>query len=879
MAGEVLSPSATPTAKASSEGVAADGQLATRKELSVAVFDRPDFNTIDFINQIFPNEASLVAVDPLIHKLRFKIRRVDAEILAAVRQQSSSGSKAKEDLASAMTAIQELYTKVREIKAKAEQSEVMVQEICRDIKKLDYAKKHITTTITALHRLSMLVSAVDQLQYMAAKRQYKDAAGQLEAVNQLVSHFQAYQEIPKISELRSKFDNVKQTLKSHIFSDFSSLNTTNLKENPQLQQQLADSCLVVDALDAAVKEELIQNICSKELNAYQQIFQGTVEVAKLEKAERRYAWIKRELRAKEDVWAIFPHSWRVPYLLCMQFCKVTRAQLMEILDMQKDKSDVGTLLQALQRTLEFEEELAERFGGTGAGKVDEEGGGTDEEGDEDDGSNAAQKVKGKYRKQNEPGEGEEGERTLAHVAGLPFSFRGTISSCFEPYMGVYVSLEETTLLELVDKQIADETWEAEPGSQSKILPSSAQVFLHIKKSLKRCTALTRSQTLFNLFKTFQKVLKAYATKLGNRLPKTSGSLMAAATGTDWQVKVTEKDERVVCYIINTGEYCSETAGQLAESVAKVVDAQFVEQVDVGDVQDEFSGVITRALSILVLGMETRLDQELAAMTKIAWGTVEAVGDQSEYVNGISSVLSTSVPVISGLLSSLYFQYFMDKLAASFAPRFYVNIFKCKRISEMGAQQMLLDTHAVKTLLLEVPQLGGQSSVPASYSKYVTRELGRAEALLKVILAPVEAVADTFRALLADGSASDFQKVLDLKGLKKNEQQPLLDQFNRRVGSSSPAPSTATAPPSQSSPLVPTSSGAAAFAQSARPAMEKAAAIGRGAMAQSAAAAAAAVSSNSLKRIFALADAAKDSTGKKEGTFRNLFNKQPQPGMK
>lgn len=55
---------------------------------------------------------------------------------------------------------QELFTKVREIKAKAEQSEVMVQEICRDIKKLDYAKKHITTTITALHRLSMLGEGV-----------------------------------------------------------------------------------------------------------------------------------------------------------------------------------------------------------------------------------------------------------------------------------------------------------------------------------------------------------------------------------------------------------------------------------------------------------------------------------------------------------------------------------------------------------------------------------------------------------------------------------------------------------------------------------------------------------------------------------------------
>jgi len=34
------------------------------------------------------------------------------------------------------------------------------QEICRDIKKLDYAKKHLTATITALRRLSMLVNAV-----------------------------------------------------------------------------------------------------------------------------------------------------------------------------------------------------------------------------------------------------------------------------------------------------------------------------------------------------------------------------------------------------------------------------------------------------------------------------------------------------------------------------------------------------------------------------------------------------------------------------------------------------------------------------------------------------------------------------------------------
>ena len=57
-------------------------------------------------------------------------------------------------------AIEELFGKIGEIRRKAEASEVMVQEICRDIRKLDYAKTHLTHTITALRRLAMLVNAV-----------------------------------------------------------------------------------------------------------------------------------------------------------------------------------------------------------------------------------------------------------------------------------------------------------------------------------------------------------------------------------------------------------------------------------------------------------------------------------------------------------------------------------------------------------------------------------------------------------------------------------------------------------------------------------------------------------------------------------------------
>ncbi|XP_065013346.1 vacuolar protein sorting-associated protein 53 A-like isoform X2 [Musa acuminata AAA Group] len=787
--------------------------------------------------------------------------------------QSNSGTKAKEDLAAATHAVQELMHKIHEIKTKAEQSETMVQEICRDIKKLDCAKKHITITITVLHRLTMLVSAVEQLQIMASKRQYKEAAAQLEAVNQLCSHFETYRDVPKISELREKFKNIKKILKSHVFSDFSSLGTGREVEETNLLQQLTDACLVVDALEPSVREELVRNLCNKELTSYRQIFEGA-ELAKLDKTERRYAWIKRRLRTNEEIWKIFPSAWHVDYLLCIQFCKLTRTQIMDILSNLKEKPDVATLLLALQRTLEFEEEMAEKFsGGTASAHDKELGSDVEETGLGESNKQIVLDIRKKYEKklavQHGGDEAEIDKQRDLSVHGAGFNFRGIVSSCFESHLTVYIELEEKTLMEHLEKLVQEETWETEEGSQTNILSSSMQLFLIIRRSLKRCSALTKSQTLFNLFEVFQRILKAYATKLYARLPKGGTGIVAAATGTDGQIKTSDRDERMICYIVNTAEYCHKTSGQLAENISKIIDPSFADKVDMSEVQDEFSAVITKALVTLVHGLETKFDAEMTAMQRVPWATLESVGDQSEYVNGINSILSSSIPVLGSLLSTTYFQFFLDKLAASLGPRFFLNIFKCKHISETGAQQMLLDTQAVKTILLEIPTLGKQATVATSYSKFVSREMSKAEALLKVILSPIDSVASTYRALLPEGTPAEFQRILDLKGLKKADQQAILDDFNkhntviRHPSVVAPSVAIPSAPPS--APAAPTVTATStpsinvapsAAISSREDVLTRAAALGRGA------------ATTGFKRFLALTEAAKD---RKDGPFRKLFN--------
>lgn len=49
------------------------------------------------------------------------------------------------------------------------------------------------------------------------------------------------------------------------------------------------------------REELVEMICQKEMGVYQQIFAATGETAALERTERRYNWLRKRLKAREEV--------------------------------------------------------------------------------------------------------------------------------------------------------------------------------------------------------------------------------------------------------------------------------------------------------------------------------------------------------------------------------------------------------------------------------------------------------------------------------------------------------------------------------------------------------------------------------------------------
>lgn len=52
--------------------------------------------------------------------------------------------------------------------------------------------------------------------------------------------------------------------------------------------------------------------------------------------------------------------------------------------------------------------------------------------------------------------------------------------------------------------------------------------------------------------------------------------------------------------------------------------------------------------------------------------------------------------------------------------------------------------------------------PAGFSSWISRELGRAEALLKVVGSRPDTLADNFFTLMPSGTLPDYQRIIDLR---------------------------------------------------------------------------------------------------------------------
>ncbi|KAJ2339379.1 Vacuolar protein sorting-associated protein 53, partial [Coemansia sp. RSA 2618] len=229
--------------------------------------------------------------------------------------------------------------------------------------------------------------------------------------------------------------------------------------------------------------------------------------------------------------------------------------------------------------------------------------------------------------------------------------------------------------------------------------------------------------------------------------------------------------RRACLVANTADYCASAAAQLEQKIVEKVDEPLGRRVTFAASRDALLGAINASINTLISGVEAMCAPAFSALAAAPWHAVQTVGDQSEYVLLIASAVDAAVMAVRAALSGpRYFRSFCDKLAARVSERYLAAIVQCGRISEVGAEQLLLDAQALKSVLLHVPAIGadGHPEPPPAYTRVVALGVGRIEALLKAILVPsdpADALVGRFLLLFPAAPRDVFRQVLELKGIK------------------------------------------------------------------------------------------------------------------
>lgn len=706
---------------------------------------------------LFSNASTLGSLSSVSRRLRTHNTDLAASIASLETAQAYAPDSSLDRMQTAQAELASVFARIEDVRRRAVQTEEDITHMTADIKRLDGTKRNLTVSMTALKRLQMLTTAYEQLRTLSRSRQYRECAGLLQAVLQLMRHFNSYRSIEQIAVLSRGVGDLQRELLEQVCEDFEMAFTKD--EVSARRGMLIEACLVMDALGDQARSRLVTWYVNTELREYRQVFRGNDEAGNLDNIGRRYSWFRRMIATHEEEHAaLFPPHWRVNETLATSFCDGTRDDFKGILERSMrrpdaaGKIDVNLLLSCLQETLDFEQWLERRFAASN---------------------------------EKQPRASID---TLSSADERTQTFNGSISTAFEPHLSLWVDSQDRSLAALMPRYRSQALVAAdEEFTPESIAPSALDLFHVYKVTLSQCAKLSTGERLLDLSRIFAKYLDEYAQQVllhflhlptqTHQPQQQHAALLAAA------VAAPLND---VIVVMNTADFWNKNATQLEENIRKRIDPEFAERVDLSSQADAFLGVASSAVQALVRKVEADCEGAWREMRNTNWGKMEGVSDHSSYVTALIKIVDERAKAILGVVAKpQYARAFCDHLVEYLATAFLSNIIQCRPVSEVAAEQMLLDkytlTKSFENLLTNFhpPSAGTHSAASASFAKRVNTTMGRVDPLLKTLQvqpSPPEGLVQAYLIHVADRSEPNFRRILEIKGVRKQDQPHLLELF-------------------------------------------------------------------------------------------------------
>jgi hypothetical protein len=307
------------------------------------------------------------------------------------------------------------------------------------------------------------------------------------------------------------------------------------------------------------------------------------------------------------------------------------------------------------------------------------------------------------------------------------------------------------------------------SSCQRVFNSAEMIFQTIRSSLLRCASFSSGVPLLTLVHEYKVCFQIYAETLRTSLcPAIPPS--APRVGRRKALNLSLDDEILACRAVITAERCASLIPQIQSEVSSKLQTQYAADVEMRAQSELFEDVTYHGVNVLVGSLLGKSNESLVYMVATPWSKISVVGDCSPYIRMLRSMLTSVVPRLRKVLSWKCFDALCYRFASDLLDHFLALIMGLKKISVVGAEQLLLDTNELKPLLMKLHHISLPTKslerqtmqVTQSYHEMVTKKGRLIEVVLKLICSDDEQIESTFYLMWPEGQEGDLKTIKALK---------------------------------------------------------------------------------------------------------------------
>lgn len=274
--------------------------------------------------------------------------------------------------------------------------------------------------------------------------------------------------------------------------------------------------------------------------------------------------------------------------------------------------------------------------------------------------------------------------------------------------------------------------------------------------------------MFNIFNVAKRVIQEYLATLGKyhaREEKNSRKQL---------------DSFILnsCILINTVDHIRETISNITDLVITLVDNNFSEKIEFGHEEE----LILRLINGIVDSLKRLIDQPVEQcignfISRANWDLKDsAILDSSAYIRDVRAQVSGVVDLMRGNVASIYFAKVLNSFCKIINDHFVNAVFKIKKFSSQGIQQLILDFNELKSIMqaLGVDQDG--EPVSKLFTIFIDKISKRTVSIIKLLGMDNTQLIKHFQSFKGVVSTSEIERILAFKGFQRSQIEELTKNF-------------------------------------------------------------------------------------------------------